>query len=91
MKYKNAAGKVSFTTDIWSDDAYHTYIAIPAHWIAIEGGSLKMRASLIAFHYFPASHTGEAITKTILELLDHAEVTSKVHIIQLCHVSHASY
>jgi len=37
-----------------------------------------MKASLIVFHYFPLSHTGEVIAKTILELLDRAEVTSKV-------------
>ena len=73
------AEKVSFTADIWSDDAYSPYLAIPAHWIALKGNSLKMKALLIAFHYFPSSHTGEAITKTILELLDWVEVTLKVH------------
>ncbi|KAG9309365.1 hypothetical protein JVU11DRAFT_10602 [Chiua virens] len=40
--------------------------------------SLKMRASLIMFHYFPASHTGEALAKVILELLNCAEVTLKI-------------
>ena len=54
------------------------YLALTAHWIANEGGSLKLKVSLIAFHYFPGSHTGEALVKLLLELLDRAEVTMKV-------------
>ena len=54
------------------------YLALTAHWIANEGGSLKLKASLIAFHYFPGSHTGEALAKLLLELLDCTEVTMKV-------------
>ncbi|KAG9310336.1 hypothetical protein JVU11DRAFT_9466 [Chiua virens] len=74
----NAAGKVSFTCGIWSDDSYCPFLAITAHWIAVEGGSLRMKALLIAFHYFPTLHTGKALAQTILELLDQAEVTLKI-------------
>ena len=55
------------------------YLALTAHWITNEGGSLKLKASLIAFHYFPGLHTGEALAKLLLELLDRTKVTMKVH------------
>ncbi|KAI5998943.1 hypothetical protein F5J12DRAFT_724743, partial [Pisolithus orientalis] len=45
----DVAGRISFTTNIWLSDSYHPYLALTAHWIAIEGGSLKMKVSLIAF------------------------------------------
>ncbi|KAF8546659.1 hypothetical protein OG21DRAFT_1374340, partial [Imleria badia] len=32
----NAAGRISFTTDIWSDSEMHPYLALMAHWIANE-------------------------------------------------------
>ncbi|KAH7903782.1 hypothetical protein BJ138DRAFT_987404, partial [Hygrophoropsis aurantiaca] len=30
----NAAGRVSFTTDIWSDDNLRPFLAMTAHWIS---------------------------------------------------------
>lgn len=68
-------------TDMWSDESLRPFIAITAHWISLEGDSLKMKASLIGFHYFPTSHTGQALAETLLELLDRAGVTTKVCII----------
>ena len=52
-----------------------------AHW-ATKGdqpGTLKLKAGLLTFHHFPGCHTGLNMAKTILHLLDHVEVTHKVH------------
>ncbi|KIK15581.1 hypothetical protein PISMIDRAFT_114951, partial [Pisolithus microcarpus 441] len=76
-----ALGRISFTTDIWSAENLHPYLATAAHWITNNNGPLKMRASLITFQYFPSAHTGDALAKLTLEILDRAEVTSKVCIV----------
>jgi hypothetical protein len=51
-----------------------------AHWIAHEKhtNTLRLRSELIAFHHMTGSHTGEAIAKTVLALLDRAGVAEKV-------------
>ncbi|KIK92380.1 hypothetical protein PAXRUDRAFT_147476, partial [Paxillus rubicundulus Ve08.2h10] len=42
-------GRISFTSDIWSDHNTQPYLAITAHWIASGNGpkSLRMKAGLI--------------------------------------------
>jgi len=73
-------GRVSFTTDIWSDKNRRPYLVITAHWIAkLEGtSSLQLKASLIAFHRLRGGHNGTSLAKVVLHLLDRAGVTVKV-------------
>ncbi|KAG2350045.1 hypothetical protein BDR05DRAFT_832935, partial [Suillus weaverae] len=44
-------GKVSFTTDLWSDDNRHPFLALTAHWIAQQErtSQLVLKATLLAF------------------------------------------
>ncbi|KAI6004562.1 hypothetical protein EDC04DRAFT_2583370, partial [Pisolithus marmoratus] len=72
---------ISFTTDIWSAENLHPYLATTTHWITNSSGPLKMRVSLIMFQYFPSAHTGNALAKLTLDILDRAEVMSKVCIV----------
>ena len=79
-------GKVSFTTDGWSDPNQISFMAVTAHWIqAIEEKTptgvkktLQLRADLIGFHKLPGRHTGEHLAHCFLFITDHIEVTSKV-------------
>ncbi|KAJ8581964.1 hypothetical protein M405DRAFT_846719 [Rhizopogon salebrosus TDB-379] len=68
----NALGKVSFTSDLWSNaiGGYDLYMAITAHWIAQEGpmAILVLKAGLIAFHYLHGAHTGKELASTMGEL-----------------------
>ena len=71
---KSSAGKVSFTTDLWSDPDSKSYIAVTAHWLEVvqtPGGDkrLTLRADLIGFLYFPGNHTGERLAKIFYLLL----------------------
>jgi hypothetical protein len=79
---QNAAGRISFTTDIWSDQNRQPYLAVTAHWISkseSEGSSsLQLKAALIAFHRLRGSHDGKTLAKTVVELLDRADITVKV-------------
>lgn len=77
---KNAVGKISFTSDIWSDSNRRPYLALTAHWIARDEatGALRLKAGLIAFHDLPGSHTGKALAVTMLRLIDRAGATLKI-------------
>ena len=56
-----------------------SYLALTAHWIARdENGRLGLKAALIGFKRLKGKHTGFNIAKTILDLLDRADVTLRV-------------
>jgi hypothetical protein len=73
-------GKISFTSDLWSDRQRRSYMCITAHWIARSKRShgLELKTALIAFHHVSGTHDGLNLAKTILNLLDRAGITSKV-------------
>lgn len=77
---KNAMGQVSFTADIWSDQNRAAYLAMTAHWIAKveETSTLYLKGALIAFHRLRKRHTGKSLAKTVMHLLDRADITLKV-------------
>jgi hypothetical protein len=79
---QNAVGRVSFTMDVWSSKNSQPYLAITAHYIArvgLEGTtSLRLKASLIAFHRICGTHDGVSLARTVIDLLDRAGVTVKV-------------
>ena len=75
-----SVGKVSFTSDLWSDRQRRSYMCITAHWIARSKRShtLELKSTLIAFHHVSGTHDGVNLACTILKLLDRAGVTAKV-------------
>ncbi|KAF9537737.1 hypothetical protein CPC08DRAFT_651642, partial [Agrocybe pediades] len=84
-----ALGKVSLTTDLWSDPNLSPFMAVTAHWIQTdikdtpEGRQyeLKLRAELIGFHRVPGHHDGEHLAQAFLFVTDRISVTPKV-----CHL-----
>ena len=74
-------GRISFTTDVWSNANLASYLALTAHWISLDEakGRLELRTALIGFHRLKTRHTGQNLAEAILELLDRANVTLKVH------------
>jgi hypothetical protein len=79
-------GKISFTTDGWSDPNQSSFMAVTAHWIeAIDEKTptetqktLQLRADLIGFHKLPGSHTGEHLAHCFLYITDRLKITGKV-------------
>jgi len=67
-------------SDIWSNSNLVSYLALTAHWIAADAssGHLGLRAALIGFHRLKKKHTGVNIARTLLHLMDRADVTLKV-------------
>lgn len=51
-----------------------------AHWISYDETNrrITLKAALIGFHRMKVRHTGVNIAKTILHILDRADVTLKV-------------
>ena len=72
-------GRISYTTDLWSDQGQGSYLALTAHWIARgPADSLELRSGLAAFHWFMGKHSGDRLSLAMLALLDHAGTTQKV-------------
>ena len=66
-------GDISPTADIWPSDSLDPYLAVTAHWIGQDkSGTCKLhfKSALITLHYVPGSHTGAALAKTFLYLID---------------------
>ncbi|KAH9055112.1 hypothetical protein EDB83DRAFT_2316248 [Lactarius deliciosus] len=57
-----------------------SYLALTAHWISSDKstGHLTLRAALIGFHHLKNKHTGCNIARTILHLIDWANITIKI-------------
>jgi hypothetical protein len=81
---QKAAGEISVTADIWSNQNCQSYLAMTAHWIAKvdETTALNPKVALIAFHCVLGTHIGthdgKLLAKPVLQLLDRAEITLKV-------------
>ena len=56
----------SITTDLWSSQARHSYIAVTLHYLTV---SFEMRSHLVETKEFAAAHTGELITEALEEVL----------------------
>ncbi|KAN0128176.1 hypothetical protein V8E53_014028 [Lactarius tabidus] len=56
------------------------YLALTSHWVSLDDstGCLTLKAVLIGFHHVKKKHSGANISKTILHLLDRANVTLKI-------------
>ncbi|RXW14039.1 hypothetical protein EST38_g11815 [Candolleomyces aberdarensis] len=83
---QNSVGKISLTTDLWSDPNLCPFMAVTAHWIesrtilTAEGPvtSLVLREDLIAFHNMPGRHTGEHLGTALLHVLDRLKIAAKI-------------
>jgi hypothetical protein len=73
-------GQISFTLDTWSDQRRGSFLAVTAHWVASVGGSsaLQLKTALITFHRLRQNHTGKSMARTVMHLLDRADITVKV-------------
>jgi len=55
-----------------------------AHWVAKVNGmsALELKMALIAFHHLRDRHDGKTLAETVLKLLDRAQITVKVRLLQ---------
>ncbi|KAJ3563636.1 hypothetical protein NP233_g8817 [Leucocoprinus birnbaumii] len=79
-------GKVSLTTDIWTDPNLTPYIGVTAHWIDVQHFNspagprclLSMKARVIGFRCIPGHHTGDHLAQALRFIVDRINITSKM-------------
>jgi len=79
-------GKISFTTDIWTDFNMKSYMAVTAHWLQCVSlwrserpqPKIILCSNLIGFVHVPGSHTGERLSEVFLYIVDRLKISKRV-------------
>lgn len=79
---KSARGRVSYTSDMWSDQNLTSYMAITAHYADYDkNGKLCISSRLFAFRAVAGMHSGENLANIFFGMLRDAGLLHKVTII----------
>jgi hypothetical protein len=76
--FQSALGRISFTSDCWSDPNLASFLALTAHFVVRENGRLVLQNKLLAFRIVEGSHTGENLARIIFTILKDAGLLGKV-------------
>ena len=75
----NSSDNISFTTDIWTNNANNSYISLTGHCLS---PSFDLSTVVLRVKPFPGSHTATNISETIQEVMEEFTIPShKVHVI----------
>lgn len=85
---KHALGRISATTDMWSDPNLTPFMAVTIHWmegISIETPNgtqkkIQLQSDLIGFVRVPGKHTGKHLMTAFLYVFDHLRITHRVRL-----------
>ncbi|THH14369.1 hypothetical protein EUX98_g9621 [Antrodiella citrinella] len=81
---KGAGSRISLTSDLWSNLRLLGFMAITAHYVAVDGdGHLKMYSRLIAFRSVPMKHTGVNLGRIVFEILQEQGLLHRIGFITL--------
>jgi hypothetical protein len=75
---------VSAALDGWSSLARDPYLGVTIHWVHSKPESpseWSLRTLLLTFHKVKGNHSGDNLAKLVMEILNKAGLTSKVHIV----------
>ncbi|EUC54139.1 hAT family dimerization protein, partial [Rhizoctonia solani AG-3 Rhs1AP] len=72
---KHARGKVSCTTDLWTDDSQRAFMCITAHF---HNAQKRQVNRLIAFRVIEGSHTGGCLAKNFFEVMEEFGIIRKL-------------
>lgn len=77
---KDSEGRISFTTDLWSDPILDSYMAVTAHYLVRDKTTRKLqwRSGLVAFRFIEGSHTGVNLGRNFVKILQELGVLHKV-------------
>ncbi|GLB45637.1 putative encoded by [Lyophyllum shimeji] len=85
---KNAAGRISFTSDLWTDQNRRSYMAITAHFMSFGiNGQVTMTTRLVAFRYVPGSHSGQNLAKVFVAILKELGIFNRIGMVTLDNAS----
>jgi hypothetical protein len=74
---QKSRGRISITSDLWSDDMLRTFMAVTAHYIN-EAGDLAEH--LLAFRRIKGQHSGANVGRSLFSVFQEFNITSKVSI-----------
>ncbi|EUC65415.1 hAT family dimerization protein, partial [Rhizoctonia solani AG-3 Rhs1AP] len=72
---KHARGKVSCTTDLWTDDSQRAFMCITAHF---HNAQKRQVNRLIAFRIIEGSHTGGCLAENFFEVMEEFGIVRKL-------------
>ena len=75
---KNSAGRISFTSDVWSRTDLSSFMAVTAHYLLTKEGRLSLCNQLVVFHHIQGSHTGDHLAEIFLRVLQELSVLDRV-------------
>ncbi len=79
---EGSLGRVSFTSDIWSDPQLASFLAMTAHWCRHDpAGWLEIANCLLAFCLVEGTHDGENIGQIMYDIIKDVKAHRKVHFI----------
>jgi hypothetical protein len=71
-------GRISLTSDLWSDPNMASYAGITAHYCAIVNGRLVIKTRLLAFRLVSSDHSGKELAHLMFKILEDADILHKV-------------
>lgn len=76
---QSSLGRISFTSDIWSDPNLASYMGISVHFCAKDiSDRLALLSRLLAFRVVPGSHCGANMARIFFDILEKAGILRKV-------------
>ena len=76
---QNALGRISLTSDLWSDPELNAFMAITAHYLMHDTNNrLQLVTDLLAFRHVVGDHSGDHIRQIFFKVLDDAGISHKV-------------
>jgi len=76
---EGSLGRVSFTSDIWSDPQLAAFLAMTAHWCRRDpAGRLEIANRLLAFRLVEGAHDGENIGQIMYNIIKDVKAHRKV-------------
>ena len=82
---KLSLGRVSFTSDIWSDPNLTSFMALTCHFCKRSGlGALEVANRLLAFCLVEGSHDSDNIGQSMYDIFKEAGAHQKACLIFLC-------
>jgi hypothetical protein len=76
---QSSLGRISFTSDCWSDINLVSFLTLTAHFVARDSeGHLVLRNRLVAFRIVKGKHDGENLAQITFGILKKAAIENKV-------------
>ena len=80
IHYQNSLGRISYTSDLWSNGVLSGFMAATAHFCVRDPDThlIALRSELAAFRHVPGSHDGPSLGSHFVRIVKELEVLHKV-------------